>query len=139
MNWELAEVEHYPAFPPPGGLAWAVLFLCVAVVVARRRPAALPAVWIVSSLLLIAATFLWNLGRGALKYMNGFDVAGVVVLALVPSGLATLALLALRNRPRRARLPVQILCASLALVAGFVLGALALIGTYHLSSPGQAG
>jgi hypothetical protein len=116
---DFAKVEDYSLFPWPERLWFVVLFLVIAIVVARLRPRWLLALWVDAWLLAVIAGALY-LPR---DWVHHEPVLLVVELALasgLPTGLTALWLARTRRHRLLGRAAAQALGAVLAYLCGIV-------------------
>jgi hypothetical protein len=129
---EFQKVEDYSLFPWPERLWFVVLFLVIAVVVARLRPGWLPALWLGSWLLAVIGGVLCQ-APGWVRYEPVLPVVEIVLpvveMALasgIPTGLAVLWLAGTRQHRLLGMAAVQALGAVLAFLCGCVAAAVIL-------------
>lgn len=122
---EFAKVEDYSLFPWPERLWFVVLFLVIAIVVARFRPGWLLALW-VDAWLLAAIGGLLYLPPGWVRYEPVLPVAEIVVASGIPMGVTTLWLARTRRHRLLGMAAAQALGAVVAYLCGIVAAALAL-------------
>lgn len=121
---DLTRVEDYSVFPWPQRLWFVVMFLVVAVVVARYRPRWLRALWLDAWLLAVAGTLL-SMGPG---WPYPLLVVEIVLASGIPTGLTAL-WLARTRRHRRLGMPaVQGVSAPVVYLCGVVAAALIVRG-----------
>jgi hypothetical protein len=121
---DIAKVEDYSVFPWPERLWFVVLFLILAVVVARFRPRWLLALWLDAWLLAVAWSIVFAAGGPDWGYP--LLVVEIVLASGIPTGLTALWLARTRRHRRLGMAAVQGLSAPIVylssiVAAGFIL------------------
>lgn len=116
---DFAKVEDYSLFPWPERLWFVVLFLLIAIVVARLRPRWLLALWVDAWLLAVAAGVLY-LPRGWVRHEPVLYVVELALASGIPTGLTALWLARTRRHRLLGRAAAQAPGAVLAYLCGIV-------------------
>lgn len=116
---DFAKVEDYSLFPWPERLWFVVLFLLIAIVVARFRPGWLLALWVDAWLLAVIGGVLY-LPPGWMRYEPLLLPVEIALASGVPTGLAALWLARTRRNRPLGMAAAQALGALLAYLCGIV-------------------
>jgi hypothetical protein len=128
---DIVKLEDYSAFPWPERLWFVVVFLAVAVLVARYRPGWLRALWLDAWLLAVAGTLL----AGGPGWPDPLLVVEIVLLSGIPTGLTALWLAHTRGHLRLGMAAVQGVNAPIVYWCGIVVGMVILEGIWAVTGP----